>query len=73
MKEFMNHTQKMLSEMLDYEAGETSRDLSPYYKGMFDLCVAYQMGLENKNDGYNEVLILLGDEAERLRDERNLS
>lgn len=50
----MNHTQKMLSEMLD-------------------LCVAYQMGLENKNDGYNAVLILLRDEAERLRDERNIS
>lgn len=69
----VEHTANTILEMIDREKGETQEQLPDYFKGMYDMCVAVMMEIDDESQGYNAVLILLGDEAERLRDERNIS
>ncbi|WP_249629728.1 hypothetical protein [Streptococcus uberis] len=69
----VEHTANTILEMIDREKGETQEQLPDYFKGMYDMCVAVMMEIDDESQGYNAVTVMISEESERLLNERNLN
>ncbi|HEL1011764.1 TPA: hypothetical protein TVB68_000909 [Streptococcus equi subsp. ruminatorum] len=69
--EFIENTANLLLQMADENKQDNVSNLPDYIRGMFDLCIAFMIEEDEEGAGYNSVMVMVADELEKLKDERD--
>lgn len=68
---FIENTANLILQMADENKKENIANLPDYIRGMFDLCIAFMLEEDKEGTGYDSVIVMIAEELERSKNERD--